>query len=1599
VNKYSLALGGCVIYCLLLIVLAGFLLLPSEASAAECPNEAFRTGPSANLPDCRAYELVTPPDSNGRLLEGFSTFGFSAQSDMFPTELGSPVEDSFVFMTYNSPLLSPGEASGTFDVYQAQRSEGGWHTARRLSPNGAQAVQPYPGGVSRDHHYTFVHVSPVGGSVGGSLAAEGTSDYLSSPDGSFELTGVGSLGTERFAQGRYISEGGAHVIFVTGNQEGQSYWCGSSGKDTCPEMQLEPDAAPAGTGAIYDRSASGPTQVVSLLPGDVTPAAGEEAFYQGTSKDASSVAFKIKGTLYVRVDNEETLEAASGEPTYAGLSDDGRYLFYVSSGNVHRFDSETKEDGEVNATGDGEVVNISADGSHVYFVSESQISGKGTAGQPNLYVWSEGGEPEFVATVDPEDITGIPALTNWTSWVVNPIKETCCFGGPGADASRTTPDGTFLAFESRAQLTSYDNDGHTEIYRYDDGDESLVCVSCNPLAEPATADARFQELQLVLPAMAIHNLSAGGGRVFFETPEALVAEDTDGINDIYQWHVEGSEAALDLISSGNSPKYTPLFEQRQHLPSPNILFSITPDGEDVYFLAQEALVPGAGEGGTQAIYNARVNGGFAQPVPPSICLEEGCKEAPQPPTPPPGPPASESTQGAGNLKSGIPKPKCKLAKGKKRKHCKKRKARGRRAMASAVSPGAGNSSTRTGSITPAPGVSSSAAASGGAPSEAEEAASTPVQALAGEFEDFEIKSFEAEAPPPVAGMHPDFTTRFEVTNFINKNNGLAEANARPEEISVSLPPGLLANVNALPKCEMGELLAFVHCPIDSQVGVTEVVVTGLGKATEPIYNLEPPHPDKEIARFGFFALLYPVFIDVKVRTASDYGATATVHSSPAASALVRARTFLWGNPADPIHDPKRLDAFEALECPSGTACLQPEGKRSSGLPPTAFFSNPSACQPMPIGLAVKSYQRPGEIFTASDEMAPIESCTGLPFAPEFQAQASNPTPGAPTGLKTTLTIPQQSTEAVNSPSTATMKEARVTLPVGFQINASAADGIAACDEAQVGYREEVDQACPDASKVGVAQIQSPLLPHPIGAEIFLRNQRPGHPFGLWLASDELGLHVKIPGDLEPDKGTGQLTAIFSDLPQTPVSQIDLDVWGGPRAPLQAPEECGTYQATWSFKPHSDDPAVNGSSPITVDQGCGPRPFSPQLHAGTTNPVAGAYSPFEFDLSQAEGEQNLAALDLTLPDGLLAKLKGVPLCPEAEAASGSCPAGSKIGTVIAQAGSGPYPLWIPQPGKTTPAVYFAGPYKGAPYSILAVVPAQAGPFDLGNVVVRSALQVDPETAIATVASDPLPQFFEGVGITYRRIHVVVDRPEFIINPTDCSELQITSRLSSAKGAVATPKARFQVDGCKALRYTPKLVMSFKGSTKRSGHPALKATLTQPPHQANTAKATVLLPASEFIDQDHINNPCTRVQFREDRCPKLSILGKVTATTPLLDQPLKGNVYFRSNGGERELPDIVADLRGQIHATIVGWVDSVPVKGTELSRLRTRFATVPDAPVSKFTISLFGGKKKGLLENSRDLCKTNRRAKISFTAQNGRQSNRNLLIKTSCGGKGR
>lgn len=415
--------------------------------------------------------------------------------------------------------------------------------------------------------------------------------------------------------------------------------------------------------------------------------------------------------------------------------------------------------------------------------------------------------------------------------------------------------------------------------------------------------------------------------------------------------------------------------------------------------------------------------------------------------------------------------------------------------------------------------------------------------------------------------------------------------------------------------------------------------------------------------------------------------------------------------------------------------------------------------------------------------------------------------------------------------------------------------------------------------------------------------------------------------------------------------------------------------------------------MQITSGCSKGGFAPGLSAGSRTSSAGKFSPFIFTLTRADGEANPQTLAVHLPQGLLAKLGGVPLCPAAATTTGNCPLASRIGSLTVATGVGGAPLWIPQPGKARTASYLAGPYKGAPYSIVSVVPAQAGPFDLGTVVNRAAIDIDPETALVTIKADPLPQILEGVPLMYRTIHVDVDRPKFTLNPTSCARKSIKATVTASNGLLARPSNAFQATNCAKLRYKPKLKLRFKGSTTRGGHPAVNAVFTQPGGQANTKSVNVTLPASEMIDQAHLSNPCTRVQFNAGECPKKSVLGYASAVTPLLSKPLRGRIYFRSNGDERDLPDIVADLHGPIRIILVGYVDAVKQRGSETSRLRVRFARVPDAPVRRFAMNFFGG-KRGLLVHNRELCLSRRRAKIQLQAHSGSKRSINSVIATDC-----
>jgi hypothetical protein len=854
----------------------------------------------------------------------------------------------------------------------------------------------------------------------------------------------------------------------------------------------------------------------------------------------------------------------------------------------------------------------------------------------------------------------------------------------------------------------------------------------------------------------------------------------------------------------------------------------------------------------------------------------------------------------------------------------------------------------------------------------------------GAFSDYGLESVEATESTTQAGAHPDVTIDFNLKTDPASSpdtNGNREPYARLRSARTELPPGLIGNPHAVPTCTIEEFASFntggEGCPQDSQVGITRIRQHNLIDLTEPIYNLETPNSGA-VARLGFYAATLPYFINIDVRSGTDYGLTATIENPPS-SEVIGVRTELWGVPAASSHDTQRLTPREAF--PEGKSESPP---RPSGLEPLPFMTNPTSCgRPLSVTVATDSYQEPGVFSTMTAPFPATTGCDKLDFKPSFTAAPTSREAGAPTGLETTLKIPQN--ETPEGLATSQLRSAKVVLPEGMTISPTAADGLAACSAEQVRYGEAAESACPEAAKIGTAELDVPPLSRRMHGALYQRTPEPGHLFRIWLVSDELGVHVKIPGEIHADKSTGQLTATFVNTPQVPLRELVLRFKSGPRGVLTNPPACGSYQALFELEPWSGNPPMGGSTGMEVSEACSPQAFSPRLDAGTVSPTAGSFSPFVLDLTDDTRGRNILGFNVTLPKGVLAKLAGVPLCSQAAAGSGDCAAGSQIGTASVAVGEGSAPLWIPQPGKAPTGVFLAGPYKGAPYSLVVEVPAQAGPFDLGTVVNRAGLYIDLTTTRVTIKTDPLPQILEGVPVSYRDIRVHTDRKRFTLNPTSCNPMAVKSRVASASGAVAEPDSRFQAAGCERLKFHPKLSLRLKGGTKRGAYPALKAVLETHEGEANLRRISVAMPHAEFLAQNHIQTICTRVQFRADSCPKGSIYGFALARTPLLGKPLRGPVYLRSSS--HPLPDLVVALHGQIDVELAARIDSVR------GGIRTTFNAVPDAPISRFVLAMKGG-KKGLLRNSRNLCLAIARATVKIDAQNGKVADRRTRLVDSC-----
>jgi uncharacterized repeat protein (TIGR01451 family) len=879
---------------------------------------------------------------------------------------------------------------------------------------------------------------------------------------------------------------------------------------------------------------------------------------------------------------------------------------------------------------------------------------------------------------------------------------------------------------------------------------------------------------------------------------------------------------------------------------------------------------------------------------------------------------------------------------------------------------------------------------------------------------------------PSAGSEP-FVTTFSIG--VTKV-GTGRPSQAMRKVGVQLPNGIAVNpLASTRRCLISELALNQAkspndtCPPESQVGQAYIVNNDLfSHGVLPVYNMVPPRG--VVAELGLE--LAQTVVIIQGGLSGDFRLTATSNEIVSRFNVSEIAITLWGNPSDPRHDPGREGGKRS---PGG--CQLEFGGCSVPPSPVRLLSAPTSCtEPLEFSATVESWL--GGLATGTSPFtdrtfAPVQNlagCRDLRFSPSFASRATTNVSDSPSGLEFSIHQPQD--QSVGGRSTAALKDVRVTLPDGMSLNPSAANGLDACTEAQMGYQPKgskirfatTPQSCPNAAKVGTLEASTPLLETKLPGAIYVAKPF-DNPFGSLLAvylaieDEQTGIVTKLAGKVEPGS-TGQLTARFSENPELPIEDIDVHFFKGDRAALVTPITCGPKTTTATLTPWSTPegldvdlkdsfstsaPAISGPCPGTEAEA--PKAFT--FSAGTVNPLAGAYSPFVLRIARPDGTQHITGIDTTLPQGLIGKLAGIPYCPEAaidlaksreapekgkeELASPSCPAASDVGTVRVTAGAGSAPIAV------SGHAYLAGPYKGARLSLVVVVPAIAGPFDLGTVVSRVALNIGEFDARIHAVSDPLPTIRAGIPVDVRSVEVKLDRSNFTLNPTSCEVAAIEGAATTQAGQSAPLKNRFQVGDCGRLGFKPSLKLTLSGKTKRSGHPALKAVVTYPKKgaYANIARAQVGLPHSEFLDQGNLNQVCKQADLKAGTCPKSTIYGRAKAWTPLLDKPLEGPVYLGVGFGYK-LPALVADLNGQVRILLKGKVDTTKHEG-----LRNTFEAVPDAPVSRFVLEMKGGKKYGLLVNSENICKKPQRASVEFRAQNGKSLHLTPKIGNSCKGK--
>lgn len=862
---------------------------------------------------------------------------------------------------------------------------------------------------------------------------------------------------------------------------------------------------------------------------------------------------------------------------------------------------------------------------------------------------------------------------------------------------------------------------------------------------------------------------------------------------------------------------------------------------------------------------------------------------------------------------------------------------------------------------------------------------------------------EGGLPASQAGGHP-----FQLTSMLrfNETGQGPYQPAQPRNLEIKLPTGFVGDAQATPKCSF---VAFSRrqehvneCPADSTVGVASATVVepstiGQGALTVPVFNLTPALG--EPARFGFYVDNVVVVLNTRVRAGSDYGVTTSVQDLSQVMASLSSVVTLWGVPGEAVHNNSR-----GWGCFPESGLIEQEGCGTGLGSERPFLTMPSSCaSSLQDSVAAQSWV-PGAPLLEPVFSTPqtLNGCNRELFEPELQVGSSSSSAYSPTELNVRLKVPQQTSEIPDGVAEADVLNTTVSLPAGLQLNPAAAGGLQACTEKDVGYEGKAGSelrfseetqgeregqeghrfGCPEASKLGTVRISTPLLEEPITGAVYQAAQE-ANPFGSLLAlyivaeAPKRGVRVRLAGEVKVEPG-GQIVSSFNHTPQLPFEEFELKFFGGSKSPL-ATTGCGTYTTTSMMESWAGGQASPLSS-MQVSSGCHSPGFAPAFAAGTTNNDADAFSPLVTTLSRKDGEQALSTVKMTMPPGLAGMLSKVTLCEEAQANAGTCPAASKIGYVRVSAGVGSEPIVLPEAGKPEDPVYLTKSYKGAPFGLSIVTQAEAGPFNLDEgghpVVVRAKVNVDPHTAQVSIESEPIPTELHNIPLDVRSVEVVVNKPGFMFNPTNCSALELTGTIGSSEGASEAVKSRFQAANCATLSFKPEFkAYAHAYHTRRKGS-YLQVVVKSSKGQANIGKVHVALPKDMPSRDETLKMACTEKQFAENPsgCPAGSFVGTAKATTPVLPVPLTGPAIFVSHGGAA-FPDLDVVLQG----------DGVTVDLTGKTEIKKNitnsiFESVPDVPVERFVLTLPEGSHSALAAYG-NLCKKAQTMPTTITGQNG------------------